>query len=309
MTSQSKAADIEAILLQRFPLTPILEALEKASLSLGPQEQAKLSNGDPKAGDFRAQSEALRSQLNAMPAEQVARLADAGRKKQRADAAKHAAERQAKLKAQEKAKEDARFYNLAGAGADFVFWCMADFWTLDEAVALLLGREPRVVNPEALKNELKQSTGFLGFGGPLKPAEFHRTYDGLRKLMERAEALASPRLRPRAVLNWAERTGAAVVPAKLEAALSSIEATAGSSSSETSPAPVPQPVTAVSRTKGQVWTPEELDELRRHKDKNGTKSAAEKYGMSEARVRALIPNKKAAPVTSHPLNTWVHRAK
>ncbi len=42
-----------------------------------------------------------------------------------------------------------------------------------------------------------------------------------------------------------------------------------------------------------TWTPERLDELRTYRAEHGTKAAAEKFGVSGARVRALLPGKKS----------------
>jgi hypothetical protein len=40
------------------------------------------------------------------------------------------------------------------------------------------------------------------------------------------------------------------------------------------------------------WTPEKLAELRAFRDEHGTKAAAKKFGISEARIRQLLPNEK-----------------
>jgi hypothetical protein len=40
------------------------------------------------------------------------------------------------------------------------------------------------------------------------------------------------------------------------------------------------------------WTPEKLDDLRAYRDKQGTKAAARQFGISEARVRQLLPTEK-----------------
>ena len=43
---------------------------------------------------------------------------------------------------------------------------------------------------------------------------------------------------------------------------------------------------------GKVWTPEKLAELRAYRDKQGTKKAAEHFGISGARIRKLLPSDK-----------------
>jgi hypothetical protein len=46
------------------------------------------------------------------------------------------------------------------------------------------------------------------------------------------------------------------------------------------------------------WTDEELAELRAFRDEHGTKAAAKKFGISEARIRQLLPTEKP-PRKSH----------
>ena len=66
------------------------------------------------------------------------------------------------------------FFNKKQAIADFDYWSKMAQWTISEAVALSLGKNPEVVNPESLK-----STIF-----PLSP--FVRQYQQLSKLANRA---------------------------------------------------------------------------------------------------------------------------
>jgi hypothetical protein len=40
------------------------------------------------------------------------------------------------------------------------------------------------------------------------------------------------------------------------------------------------------------WTPERKAELRAYRDEHGTKAAARQFGISEARVRQLLPTEK-----------------
>jgi hypothetical protein len=49
---------------------------------------------------------------------------------------------------------------------------------------------------------------------------------------------------------------------------------------------------------GEKWTPERKDELRAYRDEHGTKAAARQFGISEARVRQLLPTEK-------PPATWL----
>jgi hypothetical protein len=52
------------------------------------------------------------------------------------------------------------------------------------------------------------------------------------------------------------------------------------------------------RSPGGKWTDEELAALRDYRDKHGTKAAARQFGISESRVRQLLPTEKP-PRKSH----------
>lgn len=57
-------------------------------------------------------------------------------------------------------EENARFYNLQSAQADFLFWTKTEFWTIEEAIALSLGRDPRIVTWQAISTH-KPVTVFI----------------------------------------------------------------------------------------------------------------------------------------------------
>lgn len=46
---------------------------------------------------------------------------------------------------------------------------------------------------------------------------------------------------------------------------------------------------------GKEWTPGRLAELKTYREQHGTKAAAEKYGISTARIRTLLPSGKPRP--------------
>jgi len=46
------------------------------------------------------------------------------------------------------------------------------------------------------------------------------------------------------------------------------------------------------KSPGDKWTDEKLAELRELRDKHGTKAAAQRFGITEARVRQLLPAQK-----------------
>lgn len=60
----------------------------------------------------------------------------------------HAAAEQQRIKAER--DEASLFFNLPTAAADFAYWGKAAIWSLDEAVALILGRNPEAVSLAAV---------------------------------------------------------------------------------------------------------------------------------------------------------------
>ena len=252
-----------------------------------------------------AEIEAARAELMALPAAKIKALHDAVLVRQMAQAKSFEAEKLAGRLA----KEAARFYNKPGASADFDYWIKADFWTLDEAVALLLGKEPSVVNPEAFKREASSHFTFLTSDKPTEPIGFARTYQRLRALMERAEALTGPRIKPMAVVEWARNTNAADVPTPL----TRLAQPTGQPSTGASPpygvdglpvqAAAPAETSAVqSGMTPKKWTPELVAELAAHRKAHGTKAAAAHFGVSAQRIRELLPKPKPAKAAYSILN-------
>jgi hypothetical protein len=54
-------------------------------------------------------------------------------------------------------EDAARFFNKPGASAAFSHWSKAAYWTIDEGVALILGRDPNLVTWEGIKPYVKRS--------------------------------------------------------------------------------------------------------------------------------------------------------
>lgn len=129
--------------------------------------------------------------------------------------------RHAKATAQKAQQDEAqRFYNKPDAkGLDFSFWLSMDFWTLDEAVAILCQRDPRVVNRAKIESDLVPKKGvFSGKTNP--PTAFTRDFLALSHLAERSNAMTySPRLTPAEVIRWAKGAIGQSVPAPLLAYL------------------------------------------------------------------------------------------
>lgn len=132
------------------------------------------------------------------------------------------AELRAKQKRQEEAHaaavEAARFYNQPQAQPNFAFWLKADFWPFDDAIALLLGKNPKVVTWQAVDAAVNPK-GFF------KPApvrsNFLTSYMTLRDLALRSDVMTSgPKLRPVDVATWAMRRLGLTLPEPLRALVS-----------------------------------------------------------------------------------------
>ena len=112
---------------------------------------------------------------------------------------------QLKLRYEEEiANEEERraFFNKPEAMADFTYWARADCWTLEEAVALCLGREPKAVNSSTLeewRDEAwrRQRSKFV--------AQFERNLD-LARRAQQVGALQEP-VPPKSFLDWTDGKG------------------------------------------------------------------------------------------------------
>src|SRR5512132_1732264 len=107
-----------------------------------------------------------------------------------------AEETRRKRRARAEAKEHSRFFNRPSADADFVHWSKTAYWTIDEGVALLLGKAPETVYWESVRDYAEVSP-------------FVRQYAQIRDLAMRARESGQLALgtEPRAFLEWAKRTG------------------------------------------------------------------------------------------------------
>ena len=88
--------------------------------------------------------------------------------------------------------ERERYFNRDTATAEFAYWAKADSWSLDEATALTLGRDPRVVKWDGVEPKIRSS-------------KFAQDYAALRELIGRgygAHRLDEP-VEPRRFLKWA----------------------------------------------------------------------------------------------------------
>lgn len=71
------------------------------------------------------------------------------------------------------AEEAKRVFNQANAMADFEHWARISYWTIDEAVAITLGRDPRAVTWDSVKH-------FIQF------SKFAKDFADRRVILERA---------------------------------------------------------------------------------------------------------------------------
>lgn len=111
----------------------------------------------------------------------------------------------ASLKArQEQANEARRFYRQPNAQANFPYWLAMDFWTLDEAVALLVGKNPEVVTPASIDKDLEQPRGFFARAAH-PPTAFTKYFKAIRLQAQRSKAMTGAKhLTPIEVARWGQ---------------------------------------------------------------------------------------------------------
>jgi hypothetical protein len=101
-----------------------------------------------------------------------------------------------KEKAKEAAKKETERLVLEGrsVGADFCHWSRASYWTLDEAIALSLGKEPGEIDPYLLLDHAHSQ-------------QFAKDYVRRRDLIVRAKNIKelSDPTRPHKFVDWANR--------------------------------------------------------------------------------------------------------
>lgn len=84
-------------------------------------------------------------------------------------------------------EESRYFYNQPDANADFDYWSKSALWTLDEAIALCLGKEPEVVTWQRLKHIIKMSPFATKYA---RYRELARRAVSQRQLQDPAEPLS-----------------------------------------------------------------------------------------------------------------------
>ena len=282
---------VERILDQRFPWKVIYDAL-------GAIPQTREMSVNDVATSYYARVQAERERLLLRTESELRALVAQLDAQRVADEAVRLAEKRKKEAAKAAEKEASKFYNLKAADADFSFWSKLEFWTFDESIALVLGKEPKAVTWTAIQRELDPLGAF--FVNHSEPSSFVRQYARIREIALRAQVMSGDRLRPARVLLWAGQNEIVEPPAELVALVTKrligqqeLAAAVGAATKDkvsltlSNVEPGTQPIR---------WTPERTAELAKFKCEHGTKAAAAHFEISGARVRQLVPTKtKAAP--------------
>lgn len=192
--SMEKDRLISDLLQLEMPSQCALELFEKtlrATVPKAPREPI------PQTASIRAR----RTELQALPVENLRQLL-------------------ARTTAENARREEAkRFYNQRNAMADFEYWLGMDFWSLDEAVALLNHRDPRTVNRAAIEADIAPKRGKPSGAGNA-PTPFTKFFLDLSHRAERSNALTyASKLTPTEVIRWAKGVMGPKVPAPLLAYL------------------------------------------------------------------------------------------
>jgi hypothetical protein len=164
---------IDFLINKKFPMAHILKQ---------PATNSSIGFG---AATFQTQGvEALRQKVQAYKAELTAKTANEIKSLYSQEVAK-----------QRKEQEKSHFFNQPETAADFEYWAKMSHWTLDEAIALIHGKNPKIVFWEALnKWQYLDSTFVL-------------EYSRIRELASRAkdwQKLYDPIL-PQLFINWAKK--------------------------------------------------------------------------------------------------------
>ena len=209
--SQARSTNqtVEALLPYLFTSLPFMEAV--MTLARPP---TNIPNSA--AEEYLAKVQAEREKLLLRPESDLLPILQRYRAKEKAQGEAAAAAKKEKQEAKAAEIDAALFYNQPSASADFEYWAKAEYWTFDEAVALLLGKAPAVVTWAAVKRELEAKSGFMLFEKPKPASGFVLKYERLRNLALRAQAMIrTAKLRPADVIAWAQHSGATDIPPQL----------------------------------------------------------------------------------------------
>lgn len=140
-------AMIQYLTMRKFPLAfPMKELYET-----GRRLDAHLTAAEKEK--VRADADAYREKLHQKSREELERMCAVERPKE---------QKEKRIKAEKEEKD--RYFNQPDADADFDFWSKAAYWTLDEAVALSLGKDPKKVKWDDIKSLIDRSPFIQGYG-------------------------------------------------------------------------------------------------------------------------------------------------
>lgn len=164
------------LILQRYPILRFGARTESVGKNYDPDFEEKRETAEEESKAYRAELEQLPT------VELKARIADA--RKREAEI----------IAASKKRLEDERFYNQPESTPDFKYWAKLSYWSLEEIVALSLGRDPRKVNWQSIGRFYSES-------------EFVRQYDQHRTIVNRAKAMGQlwEQTIPNVAVAWARR--------------------------------------------------------------------------------------------------------
>jgi DNA repair exonuclease SbcCD ATPase subunit len=170
-----KTNPIQYLVHERFPILAAYPGpLENPHYSDDIKTQLRKAN---------EQASAFRKELAELGLEGIQQLAAEARKREIE-----------KYQEKQREEEQARFFNQPSSNADFEYWAKMSYWTIDEAVALSFGKDPRVVSWERLKSLVNVSA-------------FAKKYDAKQVLVSRAETMGQlyKSTVPHIFLAWARR--------------------------------------------------------------------------------------------------------
>jgi hypothetical protein len=179
LLSDGRIDPVEFLLRRKYP-----HASKGGTYSL-PASLARGLPSSPSSSKFSNAVEAYRDELRAMSKEELQVLFESEIAKQQKEIAAKAEEEEGK-----------RFYNFPNANADLSHWSKAAYWTLEEAIALSFGKEPRHVNWSMLV-QFRNSSAFV------------EKYRKMRDLALRACAMQqiSDPVYPAFYIAWAKQNG------------------------------------------------------------------------------------------------------
>jgi hypothetical protein len=165
---------LEYLVRRKFPLVSSMAVTSSPHASANTHERARVAE---------TQAAGYREELKALAPNEISRLAKE---------AALAGEEEVRIRRE--LEENQRFFNQSRADVDVTHWSRMSYWTLDEAVALSLGKDPRVVKWDRVKSLVHSSP-------------FATEFDARREIVIRAIVMRqiSNSTIPAVFLAWADR--------------------------------------------------------------------------------------------------------